>query len=311
MRREGEAQRPSIHARALSIALRVSVRPFVQVWSRTPGFPWPYWAVDHVGRLTRPAPGTRLTAVQLPHCRAQWIDARTAPDGRRVLLYLPGGGFLVGGWHLHRAFLSRLSRRTDAQILAVDYRKLPHNPITQAPEDALDAYRHLLGQGVDPEDLVVAGDSAGGFLALQLADRIRQAGMPKPRAILAISPLLSLVNLDAKGRGCAVLTPRAIAALARFSNIDIDDDTGPLRLVHPDLPPIVIHAAARETLAGQIEAYVDLLDEFGVPYEVRYWPLDVHVFHAAHWLPEAGEALDLIAQSLDDLPAVEAKQPAA
>jgi acetyl esterase/lipase len=224
---------------------------------------------------------------------------------------LPGGGFLVGGWHLHRAFLSRLSRRTDAQILAVDYRKLPHNPITQAPEDALDAYRHLLGQGVDPEDLVVAGDSAGGFLALQLADRIRQAGMPKPRAILAISPLLSLVNLDAKGRGCAVLTPRAIAALARFSNIDIDDDTGPLRLVHPDLPPIVIHAAARETLAGQIEAYVDLLDEFGVPYEVRYWPLDVHVFHAAHWLPEAGEALDLIAQSLDDLPAVEAKQPAA
>lgn len=309
MRGKGGGQRPSVQARALSLTLRVWVRPMVQVWSHTSRFPWPYWTVDHFGRLNRPLRGTRFSTVRLPTCRAQWIDARSDANGNRVILYLPGGGFLVGGWHLHRGFLARLSRRTDARVLAVDYRKLPRNPFTHAADDALEAYRHLLRQGIAPEDIVVAGDSAGGFLALQSANNIREAGLPTPGAIVAISPLLSLVEFDRRGRGCAVMTPRAIGALARFGQVV--DDTGPFRLVNPDLPPVLIQAAAHETLASQVRAYEKLLVKFGIPHEVRLWPLDVHVFHAAHWLPEAGEALDSIAEFLDDIPSLSAKPLAA
>jgi acetyl esterase/lipase len=309
MERADVVQRPSVQARALSLALRMSVRPMVQVWSHTSRFPWPYRTVDQVGRLNRPLRGTRFTTVRLSRCRAQWIDARVDAGGRRVILYLPGGGFLVGGWHLHRAFLARLSRRADAQILAVDYRKLPRNPFAHAADDALDAYRHLLSQGIAPEDIVVAGDSAGGFLALQSVEEIRKASLPRPTAIVAISPLLSLVEFDRRGRGCAVMTPRAIAVLARFGQVV--DDTGPFRLVNADMPPVLIHAAARETLAGQVRAYEKLLVKFGVPHKVRLWPLDVHVFHAAHWLPEAVEALESIAEFLDDVPSLSAEPMAA
>ena len=309
MRGEDGSQRPSVQARALSLALRTWVRPMVQVWSHTSRLPWPYWTVDQFGRLGRPLRGTRFTPVRLRHCRAQWIDARANVGGRRVILYLPGGGFLVGGWHLHRALLSRLSRRTDAQVLAVDYRKLPRNLFTHAAEDALDAYRHLLRQGIAPEDIVVAGDSAGGFLALQSAEHIRQAGLPRPSAIVAISPLLSLVDFNPHGRGCAVMTPRAIGVLARFGQVV--DDNGPFRLVNADMPPVLIHAAANETLAGQVRAYEKLLIRFGVIHEVRLWPLDVHVFHAAHWLPEAGEALDSIAEFLDEVPSLSTRPLAA
>ena len=310
MRGEGDVQSPSFQARALSLALHVWVRPMVGMWSRTSRLPWPYWTVDHFGRLNRPVRGTRFTAVRLPNCRAQWIDARAdEADGGRVILYLPGGGFLVGGWHLHRAFLSRLSRRTGARILAVDYRKLPHNLFTHAAEDVLDAYRHLIREGIAAEDIVIAGDSAGGFLTLQAADHIRQAGLPRPSAIIAISPLLSLVDFDRRGRGCAVMSPRAIRILARFGHVV--DDTGPMRLVNSDMPPVLIHAASRETLAGQVRTYEQLLIKFGVPHEVRLWPLDVHVFHAAHWLPEAGQALDSIAEFLDDVESMSAKPMAA
>ncbi len=310
MRPRGETHRPSVQARTLSLALRLSVRPVVQAWSLAPRFPWPYWVVDQVGRVNRPVPGTRVTAINLPRCRAQWVDARASVEGRRVILYLPGGGFLVGGWHLHRAYLSRLSRRTNAPILAVDYRKLPHNPFTSAADDALDGYRRLLDDGVSAEDIVVAGDSAGGFLALQLADGIRQAGLPQPAGIVAISPLLSLVDIEPRGRGCAVLTPRAVAALARFGDVGAADENRRICLAHPDLPPVLIHAAERETLAGQIRDYEKLLVKFGVPHEVRYWPLDVHVFHTAPRLPETTEALTSIAEFLDRLP-VPSRQAAA
>jgi len=173
MRRDVPGQRPSARARALSLAVRLWVRPMVQVWSHAPQFPWPYWTVDHVGRLARPPRGTRTTPIRLRNCRAQWIDARLNTERPQVILYLPGGGFVVGGWHLHRAFLARLSRRTNTPVLAVDYRKLPRHQFGAAAEDALDAYRHLLDEGITPRDIMVAGDSAGGFLALLLTHRAK------------------------------------------------------------------------------------------------------------------------------------------
>lgn len=294
-------QRPSARARALSVAVRLWIRPMVQVWSHAPTLPWPYWTVDHLGRLARPPRGTRTTAIRLPSCRAQWIDARLDTERPQVILYLPGGAFVVGGWHLHRAFLARLSRRTNALVLAVDYRKLPRHEFGAAAEDALDAYRHLLDQGIAPDDVIVAGDSAGGFLALLLTHRAKQAGLPAPGAIIAISPLLSLVQAEGPLRSCAMFPRRALAALARFTGVDVSHDDGPMGLADRDMPPVLLHAARGETLAGQVLAYDDLLTQHGVPHETRLWPVDVHVFHAAHWLPEAAEALDSIADFIDEV----------
>jgi acetyl esterase/lipase len=238
--------------------------------------------------------------VRLRNCRAQWIDARLSTERRQAILYLPGGGFIVGGWHLHRAFIARLSRRTNTLVLAVDYRKLPRHQFGAAAEDAIDAYRHLLRDGISPRDIIVAGDSAGGFLALLLTHRAKQAGLPAPCAIVAISPLLTLAQIEPVRRGCAVIPRRGLSALARFAGVDPDcDDDGPMGLAEPDMPPVLLHAARDETLAGQVIAYDKLLTQRGVPHQTQLWPVDVHVFHAAPWLPEAAQALESIADFVD------------
>jgi len=96
---------------------------------------------------------------------AEWVITPDA-DPTRVILYLHGGGYVVGSLNTHRDLAQRLSRAAAARVLLIDYRLAPEHPHPAAVEDALNAYRWLLAQGVNPSQLVVAGDSAGGGLTV-------------------------------------------------------------------------------------------------------------------------------------------------
>lgn len=291
-------ERPSLRARGLGLVLRCTVKPVVEAWATVPDLPWPYMLADQAGRVTFRHPDTRFEEIALPHCRAQWITG--SEDNGRVILHLHGGAFIVGGWHLHRGMLSELAQRTGARILAVEYRKAPNHTIDDSAEDALSAYRHLLREGISPADIVLMGDSAGGYLAIQLAARMQEERLPAPAAVVALSPLLELDTEEPGTAGCAILSPRAIRALSRWSPTKTRL-TQPMHSARPTLPPILIQAGAGETLRRQAVQFAGLLAEQGVPHALQLYPTDIHVFHAARWLPETQAAFDAIVEFIDDV----------
>src|SRR5512146_513817 len=134
--------------------------------------------------------------------KAEWITANNAaPD--RVILYLHGGGYVMGSIDTHRELVARLSKAAQARALALDYRLAPENPFPAAVDDSITAYRWLLAEGYKPGRIVVAGDSAGGGLAVSTLLALRDIGAPAPAGAACISPW---VDFEAEG---ASMTSRA------------------------------------------------------------------------------------------------------
>ena len=305
----------SLRSRAVLLGARFGVKPFVSAWMAAPGLPWPTGWVDEAARwLPRPR-HTQIGEIVLPHCRAEWVRAERSGTARAVL-YFHGGAFLTCGLNTHRALVSCLSRSADAPVLSVGYRMLPRYPISSAVADALDGYRWLCETGYGDGDIVVAGDSAGGYLAFMTALSIPAVGLPKPAGVVTISPLTD-IRPDRAGCGkaarCSVFPPQAAAVFARYvaraqSRITVDGEPGPLASpvaedVH-DMPPVMIHAGADELLRGDAELMTDRLRASGVPCDLHLWQGQVHAFAvAAHATPESRRAIGMIGQFVQDVTA--------
>jgi len=305
----------SLRSRAVLLGARFGVKPFVSAWMAAPGLPWPTGWVDEAARwLPRPR-HTQIGEIVLPHCRAEWVRAEHSGTARAIL-YFHGGAFLTCGLNTHRALVSCLSRSADAPVLSVGYRMLPRYPISSAVADALDGYRWLCETGYGDGDIVVAGDSAGGYLAFMTALSIPAVGLPKPAGVVAISPLTD-IRPDRAGRGkaarCSVFPPQAAAVFARYvaraqSRITVDGEPGPLASPVAedvrDLPPVMIHAGADELLRGDAELMTDRLRASGVPCDLHLWQGQVHAFAvAAHATPESRRAIGMIGQFVQDVTA--------
>ena len=185
---------PSIAARLVSMGTRITMWPTLAVLSHVPHWPWPFGLVDFVARAVMPTPGTVRATVGLPNASAQLVRAPgvlPADGNRRVVLYMHGGAFLTCGVNSHSRISVALSKFADSPVLVVDYRLIPKHSIGNALDDCHDAYRWLRSRGYEPDQIVLAGDSAGGYLSLALAQRLQAEG-EEPAALVAISPLLQL-----------------------------------------------------------------------------------------------------------------------
>ena len=232
---------------------------------------------------------------------AEWIAAPGA-NADRVILYLHGGGYVIGSINTHRAMVSRIARASNARALAIDYRLAPEHPFPAAVEDATAAYRWLLAQGYKPGKIVIAGDSAGGGLAIVLLLAIRDAGLPMPAGAVPISPWT-----DLEGTGESVRT-RA----ARDVMVTIDNLTGSAKqyygshdpkdpLVSPvhgnfrGLPPMLIQVGDAEILLDDATRVATRAKAAGVEVELEVWDDMPHVWHVfAKLLPEGQQAIDKI-----------------
>ncbi|WP_317451401.1 alpha/beta hydrolase [Gordonia jinghuaiqii] len=129
----------------------------------------------------------------------EWVSAGVTASNR-VVLYLHGSAYAICSARSHRGLASRLSRETGLPAFVVDYRLAPEFPFPTAADDVERAYRWLLSQGFRPDDITVAGDSAGGHLALDLVlDNARRA-IPQPGAVVLFSPLIDLTYTLASTR---------------------------------------------------------------------------------------------------------------
>ena len=166
---------PSLPARLVSLGTRLTMWPTLAVLSHVPHLPWPFGLVDVVARALLPAPGTVRATVGLPNASAQLVRAPgvlPADGRRRVVLYLHGGAFLTCGVNSHSRISVALSKFADSPVLVVDYRLIPRHSVGMALDDCYDGYRWLRLRGYEPDQIVLAGDSAGGYLALALAQDI-------------------------------------------------------------------------------------------------------------------------------------------
>ncbi len=185
---------PSMAGRIAWLSARLMIRPTLSVGSYLPSAPWPWGLVEFAARAITPTPGTVRAGIGLPHCTAQLVRAAgvlPADGTRRVVLYLHGGAFLTCGAYSHGRLVSTLSSFADSPVLVPNYRKLPKHSISEAIDDCYDGYRWLRRKGYQPDQIVLAGDSAGGYLALALAQRLLECG-EQPAALVAMSPLLQL-----------------------------------------------------------------------------------------------------------------------
>ena len=178
------------------LSARLMIRPTLSAGSYLPSAPWPWGVVEFAARAIAQAPGTVRTGIALAHCNGQLVRAGgvlPADGTRRAVLYLHGGAFLTCGAYSHGRLVSMLSNFADSPVLVPNYRKLPKHSITEALDDCYDGYRWLRRNGYQPHQIVLAGDSAGGYLALALAQRLLGCG-EQPAALVAMSPLLQLAT---------------------------------------------------------------------------------------------------------------------
>jgi acetyl esterase/lipase len=303
---------PSLPALAAALACRLTIRPILAVGSHMPHLPWPFGLLDFASRVLLPAPGTIRATVELPHATAQLVRAPgvlPADGKRRVVLYLHGGAFLTCGVNSHGRVVNALSKYADSPVLVVNYRLIPKHSVGMALDDCHDAYRWLRLRGYQPEQIVLAGDSAGGYLALALAQRLQQAH-EEPAALVAISPLLQLakepkqshhnIKTDAMFSSKAfdaLIALVAKAAAKRIVDGEPEQLYEPLDHIEPGLPRTLIHVSGSEVLLHDARLAASRLAAAGVPTEVRVWRGQIHDFQlAAPMVPEATRSLRQIGE---------------
>ena len=222
------------------------------------------------------------------------------PDpGNQVLLYFHGGGFVFGSLRSHGPLIGALARAARARTFAPEYRLGPEHPAPAAFEDGVATYQFLLGQGIAPERIVVAGDSAGGTLVLITLLALRDAGQPLPAAGVVICPW---VDLDCSGSSFQTNAPFdfvaeehcRLAAVTYLAGADPRSPrVSPLFADLSGLPPLLVHAGGAEVLVDQIRDFTARATAAGVQVTSSVYDDMVHVWHLHRgFTPEAQRAID-------------------
>ncbi len=226
--------------------------------------------------------------------RAEWTT--TPKDARdAALLYLHGGGYVIGSLDSHRHLAGEAGRAAGIAALALDYRLAPEHPFPAAVDDALAGYRFVLGRGISPGRVALAGDSAGGGLVVAAMLAIRDAGLPQPGCGWCISPW---VDMEAIGETMTSKAP-ADPTVQRAGLLDMAkmylsgaDPRSPLAApIYGNLSglaPLMIQVGACETLLDDALRLAKIGGAADVRVDLQIWPEMIHVWHLFHPELKAG-----------------------
>jgi epsilon-lactone hydrolase len=231
---------------------------------------------------------------------SQGAPANADGESTRTILYLHGGGYYFCSPKSHRSLVFQLAVRSSARTFSLDYRLAPEHPFPAALDDALAAYRRLLADATPPDSIVVAGDSAGGGLALALLVALRDAGDALPAAALLFSPWTDLAatggTLVTNDGADPMFRGAAVARAARLYLADADPThpyASPLYADFAGLPPLFMQAGSTEVLLDDAKRVAQRAKAAGVAVEFEVWRNMPHVWQLfAPFIPEARRALD-------------------
>ncbi len=224
-------------------------------------------------------------------------------DQNRVIMYLHGGGYIVGSAAGYRDICWRLAELAGCRVLFVDYRLAPENPFPAAVEDATAAYRWLLDEGYHPSQIAICGDSAGGGLSVATLLNLKNLGLPLPACAMLMSPWVDLSlsgnsMKDFDGTDC-ILTAQALKKMADNYLGERDRQAplaSPLFGDLSELCPISVHVGSQEVLYSDSERLVEGVLAAGGQAEIEVWHKMPHVFPVfAARIPEGKLALEKMA----------------
>ncbi|RFU47035.1 alpha/beta hydrolase [Paraburkholderia sp. DHOC27] len=243
--------------------------------------------------------------------RGEWLEpldadsnsSATSAARAPVILYLHGGGYYFCSPKSHRSLVFGLATRARAATFSLDYRLAPEHRFPGALDDAVAAYRHLLAGGIAPGSIVIAGDSAGGGLALATLVALRDAGDPLPAGGVLFSPWTDLAASGASIRSNDGADPMFSGpAIGRAAKVYLGDTPATHPYASPvyadlrGLPPLFIQAGSTEVLLDDSTRAAENARAVGVSVELQVWPKMPHVWQIfAPFIPEAGRALDAAA----------------
>lgn len=266
--------------------------------------------MERLARFSRPPSTVRVEQRSIDGIPSEWIEPRSGGNGAAIL-YLHGGAFCSGSPLTHRHLAGRISQLSGASVLVPDYHLAPEHPFPAALDDAAACYAYLLAGGYSPRRIIIAGDSAGGNLALSLLVRLRDGGGELPAAGVCLSPVVDLARTD-EGTRLADAERAPYDPMIRLSfvapmvdrYVDGRDPRDPL--LSPlfgdlgGLPPILLQAGGDELLLTDARAFAARAREAGVDVALEVYPGMWHVWQIfIPYLPEARRAVASIVRFVD------------
>ena len=249
--------------------------------------------------------GVRIEPVRAGDVRGEWLTAARADRG--ALLYMHGGGYVAGSPAVYRPITAALARLTGRRVFSLDYRLAPEHRFPAALDDALAGYRWLLGQGIAPGSLALAGDSAGGGLVLATLLRARDEGVPLPACAVCLSPWTDLAgtgeSLIANNGRCAMFRPENIPDFARIYLGAVTPKHPYASPVYADLhglPPLLFQVGDDELLLDDSRRVHDAVHRAGGRSTLEMTAGVFHVWQMLDgFLPEARAALMWAAEFIE------------
>lgn len=260
-------------------------------------------AQELFGRLVTPSLGIRTDSLTVGAIPAEWVSLDHGHDRRHAVLYCHGGGYTCGQLGYARVLASKLALSTGCDVLSFEYRLAPEAPYPSAIDDALRVWDYLMYMGIGARDVIVAGDSAGGNLALELALAVKAQGRSQPRALVLMSPWTDMTMQGASYQKCAALDPMlthdyidSCRTAYRGANSTLEWENPSLSPLFADLrglPPTLIQVGTNEILKSDSINLAKAMTEQEVYAVLEVYPECWHVFQQMP-IPHAAQAMESV-----------------
>ena len=261
-----------------------------------------------LGHLVAPMIGTTWSPFDLDGMPAAWNAPERGHDHRHAILYCHGGGYTSGNLGYARILSAKLAHVTGYEVLSFEYRLAPEHPYPAAIEDATKAWDYLMHAGYGARDVIIAGDSAGGNLALCLTQKLKSEGRRLPMSLILMSPW---TDMTASGKSYTenveldpMITPSYISAVRNaYAGHIAGYETpalSPLFGSFEGFPPVLIQVGTNEILLSDSVRLRDRLLQNGIPCRLEVWQNMWHVFQMFP-LHQSAEAMESVGRFLLEL----------
>lgn len=244
---------------------------------------------------------TKFKRILAGNVYAEWITCGDV-DTDKIFMFIHGGGYYRGSIDATRATVARISAEAKVRCLSIEYRLAPEHPFPAAVDDTYTAYNWLLKEGINPKNIIVSGQSAGGGLCLALLLKIKENNGFQPKGAVAISPWTDLSQSGKTMITNANIDPVISKQyLDRMANLYLSKTPNISPLASPlygdlsGLPPLLVQVGSAETMLDDSKRFVERAKEAKVDVQIEVWEDMFHGWHgSAHILKEAEEAIKSI-----------------
>ena len=262
---------------------------------------------DHVGALLGNSKDILIRSVDIQGMMGEWVSVNRAHMKKYIILYCHGGGYSTGSSLYARTLTTKLASSTSMDVLCFDYRLAPENPYPAAAQDAMKAWNYLMLLGYGARDVIIAGDSAGGNMALSLVLKLKEEGRLLPRGLVLMSPWTDLTSSGKTHQTRAEVDPVLDAAyLDRMikgyaEEIDLKDPMiSPLFGDFTGFPPTYIQVGDNEILLSDSTMLHKKMVQENVSVKLAVFKGMWHVFQMSP-LKTAYDAMDKNAEFIYDI----------